>query len=80
MDLRGRSRRKRFADVLAVGAPIAVGLSIATISIRLVLEGQSYVECGSIRDFLVGFLAGRFQFLSLGESLSEPQALSWAPG
>jgi fructose-specific phosphotransferase system IIC component len=78
MDLRERSRRKRIADVLAVGAPIAVGLSIATMSLRLILEGQSHVECGTIRDFVVGFLAGAF--LSWGESHLEPQALSCALG
>jgi hypothetical protein len=64
--LRERSRRKRVADVLAVGAPIAVGLSIATISVRLVVENQSQVECGSIRDFVVGFLAGALPVLELG--------------
>jgi hypothetical protein len=66
MDLRERSRRKRIADLLAVSAPIAVGLSIATISLRLILEGQSHVECGSIRDFVVGFLAGALPVLELG--------------
>jgi hypothetical protein len=41
MNLRGSSRRKRIADVLAVGAPISVGLSIAMIpdEVATVYEG-----------------------------------------
>ena len=66
MDLRASSQRKRIADVLAVGAPIAVGLSMATIPIRLVVEGNNQVACGSIRDLLVGFLAGAGPVLDLG--------------
>jgi hypothetical protein len=66
MDLRARSRRERIADVLAVGAPIAVGLSLATILLRPILEGQTGVECGSIRDWLVGFLAGAGPALAMG--------------
>jgi hypothetical protein len=66
MDLPARSRRKRIADVLAVGAPVAVGLSLATIFLRPIVEGQTHVECGSIRDLLVGFLAGAGPVLALG--------------
>ena len=65
MDLRAGSQRKQIADVLAIGAPIAVGLSMATIPIRLVVEGNTRVVCGSIRDLLVGFLAGAGPALDL---------------
>lgn len=66
MNLRGRSRRKRIADVLAVGAPIAVGLSIAMIPIRLVVEGDTGVMCGSVRDLIVRFVTGAMPVLDLG--------------
>jgi hypothetical protein len=48
----------RIADVLAVGAPIAVGLAIAMIPIRLLVEGDTDVTCGSVRDLIVCFVTG----------------------
>jgi hypothetical protein len=66
MKLSGSSRRKRIADVLAVGAPIAVGLSIAMIPIRLLVEGDTHVTCGSVRDLIVRFVTGAMPVLDLG--------------
>lgn len=65
MDL-SRRGRQRIADVLAIGAPIAEGLCFAAIILKLALEGRSHYTCGSVRDLVVGFLAGALPFLSLG--------------
>jgi hypothetical protein len=63
---RRRGRRQQVADGLAIGAPIAEGLSLAAIILRVAVEGQSQVDCGSVRDFVVGFLPGAAPILSLG--------------
>jgi hypothetical protein len=60
----------RIADVLAVGAPIAVGLAIAMIPIRLLVEGDTDVTGGSVRDLIVRFVRARCRFLTSRESLS----------
>lgn len=60
------TRRKRIADVLAVGASVAVGLAIAMIPIRVLVEGDTHVRCGSVRDLIVGLVTGTMPVLDLG--------------
>jgi hypothetical protein len=52
--------------VLAIGAFLAEGLCVAAIILRVVVEGQGRVYCGTVRDFVVGFLTGAAPILSLG--------------
>ena len=63
---RRRGRRQQVADVLAIGSPIAEGLCLAAIILRVAVEGQGRVYCGSVRDLVVGFLTGAAPILSLG--------------
>jgi hypothetical protein len=67
MDLeRQRGRRHQVANVLAIGALLAEGLCLVAIILRVAVEGQGRVYCGSVRDLVVGFLTGAAPLLSLG--------------